>query len=117
MLHLYACIDFQKIEIALGSEQKFGGPGIDIGNSAYQVNRRTGYTIPQFFIQRRRRAFFYKFLVTTLDAALTLSQVYDIAVRVGNKLHFDMASRIDRFLQVHPVIAESASGFTTSRSQ
>src|SRR5713101_3727402 len=111
MLYLNTCIDFQKIEIAVGSKQKLSSTGIHIRNSADQVNCRGRNPMPQFFIQRGGRAFLYQLLVTALDAALTFTQVYNVSVRIGNELHLNMASRIDRLLNIHPVVTESVFGF------
>src|SRR5438876_526296 len=38
-------------------------------------------------------------------------------MRIGNELHLDVTSRIDRFLYIHPVVTKSAFGFATCCSQ
>ena len=49
--------------------------------------------------------------------ALTFTQVHDVTIPVSNKLDFDMTGRRNGLLNIHPAIAKSAPGFTTSGAQ
>ena len=73
--------------------------------------------MPQFPIQCGGRTFLHELLVTTLDAALAFTKVYNVSMCICNELHLDMTSRIDRFLHIYPIITKSAFGFAPCRSQ
>ena len=53
-----------------------------------------------------RRSLLHHFLVTALNAALTLVQIKDIAVFITQDLDFDMARVLDEFLDENAVITE-----------
>src|SRR5712692_11272215 len=68
-------------------------------------------------IHYRGRGFLNQFLVAALDAALTFAQVYDIAMLVGDELHFDMASRCNGLLHIDAAITECAAGLAARCTQ
>ncbi len=55
---------------------------------------------------RRRRRLLDELLVATLDGALPLAQVDDVAVLVRQHLNFDVARHLDHFFDVHVGVAE-----------
>src|ERR1019366_9943237 len=55
---------------------------------------------------RRRRRFLDELLVTTLDRAITLAQVHDVAVGVGEHLHLDVARLGQVALEIDRRVAE-----------
>ena len=46
-----------------------------------------------------------------LHRALALEQMHDVAVSVGEDLHFDVARAIDQALDVQRAVAERRQGF------
>src|SRR3989442_3043437 len=56
-------------------------------------------------------------LVPPLDGALALVEVDDVALRVAQHLHLDVARADDRLLDVDPVVAEGGPGLGARGAQ
>src|SRR3546814_9277634 len=56
-------------------------------------------------------------LVAALERAIALEQMDDVAVRIAEHLHFDVAGREDIFLDQHAIVAERAGGLALARLQ
>src|SRR3546814_19157363 len=56
-------------------------------------------------------------LVAALERAIALEQMDDVAVRIAEHLHFDVAGREDIFLDQHAIVAERAGGIALARLQ
>ena len=63
------------------------------------------------FVQGRRRRFFDDLLKAALDRTLAIKQMHDIAVRVAQYLHLDVARALDIALDIKPPVAEIARAF------
>src|SRR6185503_17140149 len=55
--------------------------------------------------------------MAALNAAFALAQVHHMAVRISDKLHFDMASWRNGFFHIHTIVTESAFGLATGSAQ
>jgi len=58
-----------------------------------------------------RWRFFNKFLMSSLNAAVTLTQVTGLSVLVAGDLYFDMAGFLDIFFHVHAVVSKCCTCF------
>ncbi len=58
----------------------------------------------------RRGRLFQHLLVTALHGAVAVAQMNDIAVGVGQNLHFNMARLVEEFFQVDGVVAKGIAG-------
>src|SRR3989454_583769 len=68
-------------------------------------------------IERRGRRLLDHLLVPALDGALALVEVDDVALRVAQHLHLDVARADDRLLDVDPVVAEGGPGLGARGAQ
>ena len=84
------------------------GPGSEViarmGDIACRLRRRNrhiSHALTQFFGQRRGRRFLDHLLMIALNRAVPLSEMDDIAVRVGKNLKFNMTRMLNKMFQIH----------------
>ena len=78
----------------------------DIVDRLRRLDRRLAHRRARRLVHARRRRLLDHLLVAALQRAVALEQVDDIAVRVAEHLHLDMARALDIFLDQHAVVAE-----------
>src|SRR5205823_9452099 len=87
---------------------KLDRAGADIANRARRGDRHLAELLAPRLIEPGRRRFLDDLLVTALDRAVALPQMHDIAVRVAEHLHLDMARPLEIALDEQPVVAKGA---------
>ena len=111
MLHLDAGVDFNKIEAAVGRDQKLHRAGIDIADILHEPDGGGADFSAQLFRQAPGRRHLHQLLMAPLHGAVPLEQMDDIALPVTEKLHFDVFRTDQQFFQVNLVTAEGSGGF------
>ena len=100
MFHLDPGIHFNKVEVALGVEQKLNRPDIGIADRLGGLDRHGAHPFAQAFGQGRRGRFLNEFLIAALDRTLALPEMNDVAVLVAHDLKLDMPGALQVFLDV-----------------
>src|SRR5690606_29023197 len=113
MLYLDTGIHLHEIELAVLVHQELDGAHAFVTDSHGAFNSRIAHAFTQVVSNEWRRGFLYKFLVTTLNGAVTLRKVRYLAVLVADQLNFDVTRLFNELLQVDTVVAESSLGFST----
>jgi hypothetical protein len=104
---LNARIDLDEIELAgVGVLQKFHRAGGPIAHGAADLERRLAQIAALRVAQKRRRRAFHDLLIAALHCAVAFEQVHEVAVRVADDLHLDMARAAHEFLEIDLVLAE-----------
>src|SRR5471030_1345274 len=86
VLHLYARVDFDEVELAGFVHEKLHRAGVGIAGVGDGLAQDGGDLGAQPFRDNGRRRLFQKLLVPPLDAALALTQDFDVAVLVRQDL-------------------------------
>jgi hypothetical protein len=113
VLHLQARIHLQEVIAAIRSEHELHRARTDI---ACRFRNGTGictHPRPQLVVDNGARCFLDDFLMATLDAALALTEMHDVAMRIRQHLDLDMPRFNDQLFQIHGVIAKRTSGFAS----
>ena len=111
MLDLETGVDFEKIEIELGVDEKFDGAGVGVATGAREAHGGVAHFFAQVGRDDRGRRFFDHFLMAALDGAFALAEGDDAAVNVGENLDFDVARLLEIFFEVEAGVAEGVQGF------
>jgi hypothetical protein len=82
-----------------------------------RAHRRAAHRLAGGLVHARRGGFLDHLLVAALQRAIALEQMDDIAVRVAEHLHFDMARAFDPFFQQHDIIAEARRRLALARKE
>ena len=106
MLHLDACVHLQEVKIQVLIDQELHRSSIAIANGFAQLDSSFAHLLAFLLGQRRRRRFLNNFLITALNSTLTLVQMNDVAVMIGQYLYFDMSWIFNVLLNEHRTIAE-----------
>ena len=114
MFDLNAGVDFDEVKIILLIDDELDGPSILIVGFGHQARGRFANRGARLLRQQRRRAFFDQLLVSTLHRAIAFVEVADIAMLVGDDLHFHMSRLVDELLQVDTAIAKGGLSFGLS---
>ena len=93
-------------EAFAGVGDELDGAGADIVHGARRQHRRIGDGFARGVVHARRGRFFDHFLVAALQRAIALEQMHDIAVRIAEHLHLDMARALHVHFQQHAIVAE-----------
>ena len=102
-LHEPEAVGFEPLG-AVGDE--FHGAGALITDRLGRRDRGRAHLRAQLGAHARRRRLLDNFLMAALQRAVALVEMDDMAVAVGEDLHFDMARRIDVFFDQHAGVAE-----------
>ena len=108
MLDLQTRVHFQEIELAAAVDE-LDRAGIAIAGGARDADRDVADALALGFAQGRRRRLFDDLLKAALDRTLAIKQMHDVAVRVGQDLHLDVARALDIALDIKPAVAESSA--------
>ena len=100
MLDLKARVDFQKIKIEMGVDEKFNGAGVDVAAGAREANGGITHLFAKLRSDDERRCLFDDFLMAALNRAFALSKRDDAAMGVGEDLNFDVARLFEIFFEV-----------------
>ena len=112
VLDLDARVDFDEIPL-LGIDvvEEFDGAGVAVVGFARQANRGFAQLVAYAGREIRCGRDFDDFLMAPLHGTITLVQVQQIAVIVGENLHFQVAGARQIFFQEHAGIAERGARF------
>ncbi len=116
MLDLEPRVHLEKVEASgfAGSfDEKLHGPGVSISRRARDRHRCVTHPLPQRRSDRRRRTLFDHLLVASLNRALALEQVDDVAVLIAEDLELDMSRLLDQPFNVERAVAEGRHGFAS----
>src|ERR671935_3309060 len=106
MLDLQPRVHLEEVEVTVGIDEELDGAGIHIARRAREATGGLAHPRAQRPVDERRRALLHQLLVASLDGALALAGVDDVAVRVAKDLDLDVARPGDRALQINGGIAE-----------
>ena len=95
VLDLDARIHLDEDVLALLVEQELDGAGVAVADLAGELDRVRADPVPQLLLEIRRRGQLDDLLVATLDRAVALEEVDDVALAVGEDLDLDVP-RLDR---------------------
>ena len=108
VFHLDPGIHFNKVEMALGVEQKFNRPDVGIADRSGGLDGHGSHPFAQAFGQGWRGRFLNEFLIPTLDRTLTFPKMNDVAVLIADYLKFNMAGALQIFLYIQRPIPKGA---------
>ena len=117
MLDLDARIDLDEVEFAgIGIEQEFDRAGADIiGARAPILSAASQRAWRVAGVEIGRGRALDDFLVAALDRAVALEEMDQIAVRVAEELHFDMARAPDQLFEIDFILAEGGLRLAPAR--
>ncbi len=110
MLDLNAGVHFDEVEIARLIDDEFDGAGVGVAGRLDQPHGRFAHRRAGRRGKCRRRAFLDQLLMPPLHRAIALPKVHDVAVMVGDDLHFDVPRVLDVFFQIDAGVAEGRLG-------
>src|SRR5579859_6876686 len=111
MLDLQARIDFQKIKIEMGVDQKLNRSGVYVATGAREADGSVSHFPAQLRRHDERGSLLNYFLMAALNGTFALAKRDDTAVGVGKDLHFDVAGFFQIFFEIEASIAESVQSF------
>src|SRR2546421_2805834 len=117
MFHLQPCVHFEEIEISALVNQEFDGSCASVGGGFGYSNRDFAHSAAHFSVDDWRWRLLQYFLVAPLDGALAFSEIDDVAMLIGQDLHFNVSRIEQRFLDVDFAVSERPPGFTLCRVQ
>jgi hypothetical protein len=108
VLDLQARVHLHEEELVrrLRGHDEFDGTGADIAARPCGLDGRSAHPFAGRLVQQHRRRLLDDLLVTTLKAALALTEVDHVAVRVRQHLNLDMPRRGDEPFHEQRVVAE-----------
>ncbi len=106
MLDLDAGVHLEEIKVALRVDQELDRSGADVVHRLGRAHRDLAHLRPHLRRDEWRRRFLDDLLMAALNRAFALEAMDDVAVRVGEHLHFDMARLLEKFLDVKAPVAE-----------
>ena len=110
MLDLQAGVHLDEIEVAV-FVQEFDGAGAQIAELGERRGDDAADLVALLRVEGGLTRFFPHLLVAALQRAVALAQMHDLAVGVGQDLHFDVARLLEIFLHIDGVVAERGLGF------
>src|SRR5258706_128053 len=101
MLDLNASVDFEEQElVAIEIDENLDSSRADVVELAPESNGCLSESTAERLVQGRGRCFLEDFLVPTLQRAVTIAEVHDAAVGIGEQLNFDVARVLDQGFDV-----------------
>ncbi|KZE94510.1 hypothetical protein AVP42_00993 [Agromyces sp. NDB4Y10] len=97
--------------------QELDGAGAEVLDAAGGVACRLPDALARRAVEQGRRRLLHHLLVSALERALALAEVDDVAVRVGEDLHLDVARGVDEALEQQGVVAERGARDAAGRGQ
>src|SRR5215470_3177294 len=115
MLDLDPCVHFDEKELAaFRVEDEFHRAGIDVIKCFDQSHSCFCHPFTGLLVEHWRRRFLNKFLMTTLHAAVTFTQMDVIAVTVAEHLNLDMADLREEPLEIDLRVSKRRFGLRRS---
>lgn len=114
MFDLDARVHFHEEEVAVLVQEELDRADIAVPNGFDGFDRGSADLAPKSFINGRRRGFFHQFLVTTLNRAITLTEMDHMAAVVGHDLHLDMPGFEEVPLEIDAIMPEGGFGLSLS---
>ena len=114
MLHLQAGVHLQEPEVP-AAEQELHGAGGGVPDGGRGLHGGGAHRLAQGVVEGRRGRLLDDLLVATLDRALALEAMHDVAPLVAQDLHFDVARPRQPALEEDRVVAEGARGLAPRR--
>src|SRR5262249_51801584 len=112
VLDLNARIHFDEVILAgIDVEEKLHGTRIIQPGGAADLESGVPHALANAIVQIRRRRELDDLLMASLQRAVALEEMDEIAVPIAEQLHFDMASPGDEFFEKDIAQAERGSGF------
>ncbi len=110
MLDLDARVDFDEVEVACLVDDELDGAGVGVAGGLDQPDGRLAHGSARLGREARPRAFFDQLLMPALHGAVALPEMDDVAVLVGEDLHFDVPRPLDVLLEIDAGIAKRGFG-------
>src|SRR5262249_10686012 len=104
-------VDLDEIELVLAINEKLAGAGVGVVGGPDQPHRGLADVLAHLWRQSRRGRLLDELLVAALQRTITLPEVDDVAVMVGEDLHLDVARLLDVLFEVDAAVLERALGF------
>ena len=111
MLDLQSRVHLEKVEAAVLAGDEFDRAGGIVVHRPGERDRLLAHLAPRRFVEQRRRRLLDHLLVATLDRALALAEIDDMAVLVAEHLNFDVTRIDDEFLDEDAIVAERRQRF------
>ncbi len=112
VLDLNTGIDFDEVTLAgIDVQKKLDGARIIQPGGAADGESGVPHGLAKALVQIRRRRELDDLLMPSLQRAVALEEMDEIAVPIADQLHFDMASPPDEFLEENIAHAERGPGF------
>ena len=106
VFHLQAGIDFQEVEVTFVIQQEFNCASADVADRLAKSLGGQTDTLPQILVHRPRGRLLDQLLMPSLDGALALPQVNDVAMIIAQQLNLNVASPLHHALQIDLAVAE-----------
>lgn len=112
MLNLESCVHLHKVELVSdGIKNEFDCSCVDIADSFGSLDSSLTDLLPDGRADLRR-SLFNNFLVTSLNRAVTLIQVYVVAMAITKHLQFNMARLFDVLFNDDMFVAKALKSLT-----
>ena len=114
VLHLQPRVHLEEVEprrVAGSLHEELHGPRVAVPAVRATATAASPMRWRSAGRERQRRTLLNHFLVAPLDRALTLEQVDDVTVMIGQHLEFDVARLLDQSFHVERAIAEGGHRF------
>ena len=108
MFDLQARIHLHEVKAAIAIEQELDRPGAHIAHRARSTARRLAQGCAACRGDQRRWRFFDDLLMAALHRQSRSKRLIDIAMRVPEYLHLDVARRDEIFLDQHGIVAKGS---------
>ena len=115
VLDLDARVHLEEEVLAVGREQPLDRPGRPVVDGASRVDRESADARAELGPDGGRRRLLDELLVAALDRAVALAEMDDVAVRVREDLHLDVARVVEVALDVHGGVGEVRLAFPHGR--
>ena len=116
MLNLQPGVHLQKVKFATGVQQKLHRAGADIVHRPGRLHRGLTHGLPQLRRHHRTGGLLHHLLMATLQRAISLAQMNDVAVGVGENLHLDVTGALHQTFQNKIAITKGSLGLSTGQS-
>ncbi len=110
MLDLNPGVDLDEVEVARLIDDELDRRGIGILRGPNEFPRRVAHRCTRFGRNARARAFLDQLLMAPLHAAIAFPKVHDIAMMIGQHLHFDVPRVLDVLFEIDVAVAEGGLG-------
>ena len=117
MLNLNPGVDLDKVKVVVLIDDEFDRAGVVVIDGANEPCGRVADRGAGNIRQIRGRRFLDQLLVFPLRRAVTLPEVNDIALLIGDHLHFDVPWIFDIFFEVHASVIKGFFGLLSSPFQ